>query len=76
MIIYYDNQRAIASAKNPESYARSKHIDIQWHYQRKQIEDGSVEFRYIPIEEQIANGFTKPLTREKFLIFCRALGLE
>ncbi len=28
-IIYYDNQTAIALAKNLKSYARSKHIDIQ-----------------------------------------------
>lgn len=76
VIIHCDNQGAIALAKNPESHARSKHIDIQWHYQRKRIEDGSVEFRYIPTEEQIADGLTKALTREKFLIFRRALGLE
>lgn len=30
-IIYYDNQGAVALAKNPEPRARSKHIDIQWH---------------------------------------------
>ena len=76
VIIHCDNQGAIALAKNPESHARSKHIDIQWHYQRERIEDGSVEFRYIPTEEQIADGLTKALTREKFLIFRRALGLE
>lgn len=34
----------------------SKNIDIQWHYQREQIEDRSVEFRYIPTKEQIADG--------------------
>ena len=76
VIIHCDNQGAIALAKNPESHARSKHIDIQWHYQRERIEDGSVEFRHIPTEEQIADSLTKALTREKFLIFRRALGLE
>lgn len=62
VIIHCDNQRAIALAKNPESHARSKHIDIQWHYQCERIEDGSVEFSYIPTEEQIADGLTKALT--------------
>ncbi len=51
VIIYYDNQGAIALAKNPESRARSKHIDIQWHYQREKIEDGSIEFKFIPNEQ-------------------------
>ena len=29
VILHFDNQRVIALAKNPEPYARSKHIDIQ-----------------------------------------------
>lgn len=36
-IIYCDNQGAVALANNPESQARSKHIDIQWHYQREKL---------------------------------------
>ena len=58
VISHCDNQGAIALAKNPESNARSKHIDIHWRYQRERIEDGSVEFRYIPTEEQIIDGLT------------------
>lgn len=66
-IIYCDNQGAIALAKNLESHARSKHIDIQW--QREKIADGSITLKYIPTSEQIADGLTKPLTKERFLIF-------
>ncbi len=75
-IIYYDNQGAIALAKNLESHARSKHIDIEWHYQREKVADGSITLKYLPTSEQIADGLTKLLTKEKFLIFRRALGLE
>ena len=75
-IIYCDNQGAVALAKNPESHARSKHIDIQWHYQREKVADGSVTLKYVPTSEQIADGLTKPLAKEKFLIFRKALGLE
>ena len=75
-IIYCDNQGAVALAKNPESHARSKHIDIQWHYQREKIADGSVTLKYVPTSEHIADGLTKPLAKEKFLIFRKALGLE
>ena len=76
IIIHCDNQGAIALAKNPDSHSRSKHIDIQWHYQRERLEDGSVELRYIPTEEQLADGLTKALPREQFTKFCKALGLE
>ena len=43
VIIHCDNQGAIALRKNPQANARSKHIDIQWHYQREKIEDETVE---------------------------------
>ena len=76
VIIHCDNQGAIALAKNPQAHARSKHIDIQWHYQREKIEDGSVELRYIPTDQQIADGLTKPLSKDKFLAFRNAVGLE
>ena len=50
-IIYFDNQGAISLAKNPESHARSKHIDIKWHYQQEKITDGSIRLKYVPISE-------------------------
>ena len=76
VIIHCDNQDAIALAKNLQAHARSKHINIQWHYQREKIEDGSVELRYIPTDQQIADGLTKPLSKDKFLAFRNAVGLE
>ena len=63
-------------AKNPQAHARSKHIDIQWHYQREKIEDKSVDFRYVSTEEQVADGLIKFLSKDKFVVFRRALGLE
>ncbi len=76
VIIHCDNQRAIALAKNPQANTRSKHIDIQWHYQREKIEGGSIELRYIPTNQQIADGLTKPLSKDKFRAFRNAISLE
>ena len=36
--IYSDNQGCIALAENPEDHARSKHIDVQYHYTRQLVE--------------------------------------
>ncbi len=63
VIIHCDNQGALALAKNPQFHSRSKHIDIQWHYQSERLENRSVELRYIPTEEQVADGLTKALPR-------------
>ena len=38
-----DNQGSIFMASNPVTEARSKHIDIRYHYIRKVIEDGIVK---------------------------------
>ena len=76
VIIHCDNQGAVALAKDPQAHARSKHIDIQWHYQREKVDDGSVILKYIPTDQQIADGLTKPLSKDKFLAFRNALGLE
>ena len=76
VIIHCDNQGAVALAKNPQFHARSKHIDIQYHYQREKIEDGTVELQYVPTENQIADGLTKALAKDKFMAFRKALGLE
>lgn len=75
-IIYSDNQGAIALAKNPQFHGRSKHIDIQHHYVREKIVDGTVELTYIDTSRQIADGLTKALPREPFERFRKALGLQ
>ena len=61
-IIYEDNQSTMYFAKGQTSHQRTKHIDIQWHYLRQEINEGAIEMEYIPSSEQIADMFTKPLS--------------
>ena len=65
-LIFEDNQSAIALAKNPVHHARSKHIDIQYHFIRDKVETGEIELRYTPTTEMIADAMTKPLARPQF----------
>ena len=76
VIIFGDNQGAIALAKNPEFHARSKHIDIRHHFVREKVAEGTVDLQYTPTECQVADGLTKPLPKDKFIQFWNALGLE
>ena len=75
-IIYCDNQGAVALAKNPTQHSRTKHIGIQQHFVREKVTTGEIELQYVPTAEQVADGLTKPLSRDKFESFRRALGLE
>ena len=46
MIIKVDNQGCIHLAKNPEYHARTKHINIQYHFIQETIEMKTVELIY------------------------------
>ena len=70
VILYVDNQGAIALAKNPVFHQRSKHIDIRYHYIRLEVDNKNVELIYVPSEENVADIFTKPLTKKNLQKFC------
>ena len=74
--IYADNKSAITLATNPEYHARTKHIDIQYHYVREKVDNGTVEFTYIPTRNMAADGLTKPLMKQKFATFMQLLRLK
>ena len=50
-ILYQDNQGAIVLANQTMTTARSKHIDIKYHYVRDCIQDNTVKCIYIPTGE-------------------------
>lgn len=56
-----DNQSAIALADNPENHARSKHIDVQFHYVRQLLAYNKISVEYCPTSHMVADALTKPL---------------
>ena len=75
-VIFADNQGAIALARNPQFHARTKHIEIAHHYGREKVQAGEINLQYTPTERQVADGLTKPLPRDPFQRFRRAIGLR
>lgn len=47
VVIYGDDQRAIALAKIPTRYAKSKHIETQHHFVREAVADGNIKLGYV-----------------------------
>lgn len=74
--IMEDNQGAIALAHNPEYHARTKHIDVQYHFVRECVEMGKVELVYCPTEDMVADALTKPLARDRHWNLVGKMGLE
>jgi len=70
-----DNQGAIALTRNPQYHARTKHIDIQYHFVRQHVESGLIQLTYCPTHDMVADIFTKPLPRPQFEKHTLGLGL-
>lgn len=71
-----DNQGALALVKNPHLHERLKHIDICYHHIRDLAERRRIEVTYIPTDEIVADGFTKPVLATAFQRFRDMLGME
>ena len=60
--VFVDNDGAISHANNPLSFARTKHIDVRFHFIRELTRSKTISVEYIPTKEQRADILTKALT--------------
>ncbi|KAE8692620.1 tir-nbs resistance protein [Hibiscus syriacus] len=73
--LYCDNQSAIRLAENPVFHARTKHVEVHYHFVREKVLQEEIEMRQIKTDEQIADLFTKSLSVGKFEHFRRQHGV-
>lgn len=73
--IFCDNQGAVALARNPVFHARTRHIEVQYHFIREVIDSGQVTISYVPTENNPADILTKPLARDAHERHMRFLSL-
>ncbi|KAL5754050.1 hypothetical protein ACOSP7_022270 [Xanthoceras sorbifolium] len=74
-VFWCDNVSANALAYNPVFNSRIKHVDIDTHFIYDKVTSGIIEPRYVPTEFQVANVFTKGLSRDCFHFLCSKLNL-
>lgn len=64
--ILCDNVGATYLCQNPVFHSRMKHIAIDFHFVREQVERKMVEVRHVPSSDQVADSLTKPLPKSLF----------
>jgi hypothetical protein len=64
-VLWCDNIGATYLSANPIFHARTKHIEVDYHFIRERVAQKLLEIRVISFNDQAADGFTKaqPLRR-------------
>ena len=73
--VFVDNQAAIAISHNPVFHGKTKHFNIKLFFLREVQKEGSVSLKYCKSDLQLADIFTKPLSRSKFEFLREKLGV-
>jgi hypothetical protein len=74
--IFCDNKSTICLSKNPEFHARTKHIDIRYHFIRNAIQDHAISIDHVSTEDMPADIFTKALPKVKHNKCIELLGIQ
>nr|GFA27381.1 retrotransposon protein, putative, unclassified [Tanacetum cinerariifolium] len=74
--MYCDNKSAIALCCNNVQHSRSKHIDIRYHFIKEQVKNGVIELYFVNTEYQLADLFTKALSRDRIEFLTNKLGMR
>ncbi|KAM2723556.1 hypothetical protein EV1_026500 [Malus domestica] len=67
--LYCDNQSAIRLAENLVFHARTKHVEVHYHFIREKVLQEEIEMRQVKTNDQVADLFTKSLGTGKLEIF-------
>ena len=74
--ILYDNQATLAQAYSDIYNGKSRHLSLRHDYVRKLIKDGVISLTFMKSNENLADPFTKLLTRDLVKSTSKRLGLK
>ena len=74
-IIWCDNIGATYLLVNPIFHARTKHVEIDFHFVHDRVADKTIQIRFIPSKEQLADVLTKPIVATHFQYFITKLNV-
>jgi histone deacetylase 1/2 len=74
-VLWCDNLGATYLSANPVFHARTKHIEIDFHFVREKVALGALEVKFISSSDQLADVFTKHVSLQVLARFRSNLNL-
>ena len=75
ILVFYDSQSVLHSARNLTFHSREKHIGVQYHFVREVVKDGSMYLPKIHAKDNLIDVLTKPINFNKFVCIRFSCGL-
>jgi histone deacetylase 1/2 len=75
-VLWCDNIGATYLSANPVFHARTKHIEVDYHFVRERVAQKLLDIWFISLGDQVADGFTKSLATRQLEVFHRNLSLD
>jgi hypothetical protein len=74
--LWCDNLGATYLSANSVFHARTKHIEVDYHFVRERVTRKQLEIRFISTNDQVADGFTKACRCRSLQAFSTILILD
>ncbi|XP_019168374.1 PREDICTED: uncharacterized protein LOC109164073 [Ipomoea nil] len=65
-VLWCDNLRATYLCSNPVFHARTKHVEVDYHFVRDRVSTGQLKVNFVSTHDQLADIFTKPLATKRY----------
>ena len=75
-MLWCDNLGATFLSANPVFHARTKHVEVDYHFIRDRVAKREIQVRFISSKDQLADVLTKPLPPVSFAYFQSKLRVE
>ena len=64
--LWCDNVFTLAIASNPVFHARTKHVEVDYHFVREKVLRCDLQVKYIATDDQLVDVFTKSVSTSHF----------